>query len=147
MRETDAATDNPAAWGFAFAAFLLVLAATAASLFFSNVMKVPVCELCWYQRVALYPLIVIIGIGLFPWNPGMLRTAGALTAIGWLISVFHLLLIAGFIPESARPCVQGIPCSETHFDLFGLLNIPTLSLLTFSLVGALLYLAHRKQSS
>ena len=125
----------------------MALGATAASLFFSNVMKVPVCELCWYQRIALYPLIVIIGIGLFPWNPGMLRTAGALTAIGWLISVFHLLLIAGLIPESARPCVQGIPCSETHFYLFGLLNIPTLSLLTFSLVGALLYLGHRKQSS
>ena len=147
MRETDVATDASAAWGFAFAAFLLVMAATAASLFFSNVMKVPVCELCWYQRVALYPLIVIIGLGLFPWNPGMLRTAGVLTAIGWLVSVFHLLLIAGLIPESARPCVQGIPCSETHFSLFGLLNIPTLSLLTFSLVGALLYLAHRKQSS
>jgi disulfide bond formation protein DsbB len=147
VRETDAAIATQSAWVFAFAAFLLVMAATAASLFFSNVMKVPVCELCWYQRIALYPLIVIIGIGLFRWSPDMLRTAGTLTAIGWLISAFHLLLIAGLIPENARPCVQGIPCSETYFSVFGVLNIPTLSLLTFSLVGVLLYLAHRKQSS
>lgn len=144
---TDATTDNPGAWNFAFAAFLVAMAATAGSLFFSNVMSVPVCELCWYQRIALYPLVVIIGIGLFPWNPGMLRTAVTFTAIGWLTAVFHLLLIAGLIPENARPCIQGIPCSETHFYLFGLLNIPTLSLLTFGLIGALLCLAHRIETS
>ena len=147
MHENGAAPGNTNGWTFAFAAFLVVLAASAGSLFLSNVMTVPVCELCWYQRVALYPLVVVIGIGLFPWNPGMLRTAGALTAIGWLVAVFHLLLIAGLIPESARPCVQGIPCSETHFHLFGLLNIPTLSLITFSLVGVLLYLARRTEKT
>jgi disulfide bond formation protein DsbB len=147
VNKADVTQDNQAGWLFTFAAFLAAAVATASSLFFSNVMPVPVCELCWYQRIFLYPLVVILAIGLFPWNPGTLRTAGVFVVLGSLTSVFHLLLIAGLIPENAQPCVQGIPCSETHFYLFGLLNIPAMSLLTFGLIGALLYLAHRTETS
>jgi len=58
-----------------------------------------------------------------------------------------VLLVAGIIPASAQPCVQGIPCSETHVSLLGFLNIPTLSLLTFSAIAVLLFFAYRMESS
>ena len=144
MNKTNA--DNQAGWLLVFAACTLVLIATLGSLFFSEVMTVPVCKLCWYQRIALYPLVVILPFGLFPFDLRVLRIAGVFVAGGWLIGLFQLLVIAGVIPESIQPCIQGIPCSDTHIALFGFLNIPTLSFLAFSLISALLYFAYRTKT-
>ena len=140
-------TGSQAGWPLIFIAWFVVTIATAGSLFFSEVMEVPICELCWYQRVAMYPLVLILALSLFPYDPRVVRVAGALTAMGWLIALFQVFLVAGIIPEKIRPCVQGIPCSETHITLLGFLNIPTLSLLTFSLVGILLFLTYRIETS
>jgi len=134
-------------WTLLFVAWVLVSVATLGSLFFSEVMAVPVCELCWYQRIAMYPLVLILAIGLLPYDPRVLRYAAAFASLGWLIALFQVLLVAGVIPEGARPCVQGIPCSETHISLLGFLNIPTLSLLTFTVIGILLFYSHRLESS
>lgn len=130
-----------------FTAWIVVTIATLGSLFFSEVMDVPVCNLCWYQRVAMYPMVLILAVGLFPYDPGVLRTAGPLAAIGWLIALFQLLLIVGIVPESIQPCVKGIPCSETHLSILGFLNIPTLSFMTFSLIGVLLFFTRKMESS
>jgi len=129
-----------AGWYLLFAAWVLATIATLGSLFFSEIMAVPVCKLCWYQRIALYPLVIVLATSLFPYKPGVVRTAGVLVVLGWLIALFQVLLVAGVIPENVQPCVQGIPCSETHISLLGFLNIPVLSLLTFSLIGVLLFL-------
>ena len=134
-------------WQLVFAAWIVVTLATLGSLFFSEVMDIPVCALCWYQRISMYPLVLILAIGLFPYDPGMVRYAGPLAGAGWLIALFHVLLAAGIIPEKAQPCIQGIPCSETHISLLGFLNIPILSLITFSLVAVLLFFSHKTESS
>lgn len=147
MDSIDVNSSNSAGWSLLFAAWVLITVSTLGSLFFSEVMRVPVCELCWYQRIAMYPMVLILAIGLLPYDPKVLRYAAAFTATGWLIALFHVLLVAGIIPESAQPCVQGIPCSETHISLLGFLNIPTLSLLTFTSIGILLFYANRMESS
>lgn len=134
-------------WVLLFAAWILVTVATLGSLFFSEVVGVPVCVLCWYQRIAMYPLVLILAIGLFPFDVKVVRYAGALVIIGWLIALYQLLLIAGVIPEKAQPCVEGIPCSETHISILGLLNIPSLSLLTFSVLGVLLFYTRKMEES
>ena len=147
MNSKDAISSNPAGWSLLFVAWVLVTVSTLGSLFFSEVMGVPVCELCWYQRIAMYPLVLILAIGLLPYDPKVLRYAAVFTIPGWLIALFQVLLVAGIIPESAQPCVQGIPCSETHITLLGFLNIPTLSLLTFTTIGILLFYANRMEPS
>ena len=147
MSKTDLTQRTRTGWPLLFAAWILVTIATLGSLFFSEVMGIPVCELCWYQRVAMYPLVVILALGLFPYDPGVVRYAVPLVSVGWLIALYQVLLVIGIIPESAQPCVQGIPCSETHISLLGFLNIPILSVLTFTLVGFLLFYAHRTNSS
>ena len=134
-------------WTLLFAAWIVAAGATLGSLFFSEVMSVPVCVLCWYQRIAMYPLALILAIGLFPYDPKVVRYAGALAGAGWLTAMFHVLLVAGIIPERVQPCVQGIPCSETHISLLGFLSIPVMSLVTFTLIGVMLFTAHRMESS
>ena len=147
MSKTDPAQRTRTVWTLLFAAWILVTIATLGSLFFSEVMGIPVCELCWYQRVAMYPLVVILALGLFPYDPGVVRYAVPLVSIGWLIALYQVLLVIGIIPESAQPCVQGIPCSETHISLLGFLNIPTFSFLSFTLIGVLLFYAYKMESS
>ena len=147
VNNQDTKNNSQTAWYVLFAAWVLVTAATLGSLFFSEVMGVPVCVLCWYQRIAMYPLVVILAIGLFPFDPRVVRYAFAFVVIGWLLSFYQLLLIAGVIPERMQPCVQGIPCSETHIQVLGFFNIPSLSLVTFSIVSLLLFYLYRMEPS
>jgi disulfide bond formation protein DsbB len=142
MQETP---NSQPGWALVFTAWIVVTAAALTSLFFSEIMEVPVCVLCWYQRIAMYPLVLVLAIGLFPFDARVVRYGGALAAAGWLVALYHVLLIAGIIPESAQPCRQGIPCSETHIAMLGFLDIPTLSLLAFTLVGVLLFVTSRIQ--
>ena len=147
MDSKDVTSGTNTGWMLLFTVWILVTIATLGSLFFSEVMGVSICTLCWYQRVAMYPLVLILGIGLLPYDRKVLRYATGFAGVGWLIALFHVLLVAGIIPKAAQPCVQGIPCSESHISLLGFLNIPMLSLLTFTVIGLLLFYTHRMESS
>ncbi|MBF0310366.1 MAG: disulfide bond formation protein B [Magnetococcales bacterium] len=138
---------TPSGWMLLFLAWFLATGATLGSLFLSEIVGVPVCSLCWYQRIAMYPLALILAMALFPYDPKVVRYAAVLNAIGWLIALYQVLLVAGIIPEDLQPCVQGIPCSRTYFSLFGFLNIPLMALLTFTVIGLLLYYVKRMEST
>ncbi|GAA0818464.1 disulfide oxidoreductase [Colwellia asteriadis] len=134
------------AWYLLFSVWIIATAATLISLFLSEIVKLPVCVLCWYQRIALYPLVIVMPLALFPYDVKIIRYISGLVTFGWLVALYHVLLVAGIIPKSAQPCVQGIPCSETHINLLGFLNIPLMSLLTFTLIGLLLFIAYLQSS-
>jgi len=135
-----------AIWTPIFAAWLVAATSTLGALFFSLTMHLPPCDLCWYQRIFMFPLAVILPIGLFPLDLKVTRYALPLAGLGWLIALFHQLLVAGWIPKAATPCAQGIPCSETVVRWFGFLTIPILSLAAFSLIVALLVIAQFRSS-
>ncbi|TWX49236.1 disulfide bond formation protein B [Colwellia hornerae] len=147
MNDISANNTLPKAWLLLFSVWVLATISMLASLFFSEVVKLPVCSLCWYQRIAMYPLVVILPMALFPFDIKVTRYVGVLVLFGWLTALFHVLLVAGFIPKSAQPCVQDIPCSATHLNVFGFLNMPMMSLLTFSLMALLLFFITKSESS
>lgn len=133
-------------WTLIFVCWLLACVSTLGSLFLSEVMGYVPCILCWYQRIFMYPLVLILPAGLFPFDRNVVRYAAPLSAVGTLLAVFHLLLVAGYIPESIKPCVRGIPCSEVQVQWFGFLTIPLLSALSFLLITALLIVTHMRSS-
>lgn len=134
------------AWTLIFGAWLVASVSTLGALFFGEVMKLPPCVLCWYQRICMFPLVLILPIGLFPFDRKVVRYALPLAVPGGLFAVFHLLLIAGVIPESIKPCTQGVPCSEKVIEWFGFVTIPLLSVVAFSTIIALLIAAHFRSS-
>ena len=141
---TSAADPNPApGWSALFAAWLVATIATAGSLFFSQVMELPPCSLCWYQRIFMFPLPIVLLTGLLPYDPRAARYGLPLALVGAAIALWHTLLYIGLLPESAAPCVQGVSCSQPTFELFGVLSIPLLSLLAFLAVAGLLLLSRR----
>lgn len=131
-----------AAWTLVFLCWLIASASALGALFFSEVMQLPPCVLCWYQRIFIFPLVLLLPVGLFPFDAKVVRYALPLTLVGWLLALFHVLLVAGVIPEEIRPCTQGVPCSEVQIQWLGFVNIPLLSLMAFSTLNALLIAAH-----
>jgi disulfide bond formation protein DsbB len=138
--------DTDAEWSILFASWLLAAGATLGSLFFSEVMELPPCSLCWMQRVFMFPLAIILLIGLFPFDARVARYGLPLSTIGAAVALYHLLLQLGVIPESAAPCQQGVSCSEAQVAIFGFVSIPMLSLLVFAGVTGLLWFLKRRSS-
>ena len=139
---TAADTPTSPAWRLLFAAWLLAALSTLGALFLGEIMGLPICTLCWYQRMAMFPLALILPLGLFPFDRQLIRAGLLLAVPGGLIAAFHQLLVDGLIPASLKPCQQGIPCSETVISWFGFVTIPLLSLLAFAVLIALLVAAH-----
>jgi disulfide bond formation protein DsbB len=142
IRTSPRAYDDATAWTLIFAAWLVASASTLGALFLGEVMQLPPCVLCWYQRIFMFPLVLILPLGLFPFDRKVVRYALPLAVLGWLIAVFHLLVIAGMIPESIQPCTQGVPCSEKVIEWFGFVTIPLLSATAFSTIIALFVLTY-----
>lgn len=133
-----------AGWLLAFLAWLVAAVSTLAALFLGEVMGYTPCVLCWYQRICMFPLVLILAAGLFPLDRRVVRYALPLALAGWLLAVFHWGVASGLIPERATPCSQGVPCSVDQVIWFGFLTLPMLSVLAFSLIIALLGLVHYK---
>jgi disulfide bond formation protein DsbB len=116
------------------------------SLFFSHVMEFAPCVLCWYQRIFLFPLVIVLAVGLFPFDKRVVKYTLPLAIVGWLTAAYHNLLYAGIIPENIQPCSRGVSCTEEYIELFGFLSIPMLSLLSFTSIIVLLIILLRRIS-
>jgi disulfide bond formation protein DsbB len=130
------------AWTLLFGAWLLSCVATLGAMFLSEIMKIPPCSLCWYQRIFMFPLAILLPLGLFPLDRRIVRYTLPLALLGWLVGAFHLLLMHGVIPESLKPCSQGVPCTDIQIEWFGFVTIPLLSLLSFTIIVGLLSAAY-----
>ncbi len=123
------------AWGAATLAM-------AGSLYFSEVANYTPCTLCWYQRIAMYPLVLILGIAAFRRDIGIRIYAIPLATVGAVISGYHYLL--EWFPEiDTGACTVGIPCTQVWFREFGFVSLPLLALIAFGLVIALLLIPVR----
>lgn len=129
---------NGVGWRFIFASWLVATISTGGSLFFSEVMDLVPCVLCWYQRIFMFPLAVILLVGLHPLDVRVARYALPLALIGLSFTVYHCFLFYGLIPENLRPCSQGVSCSDATMELFGFLPIPLLSLAAYLTIVILL---------
>lgn len=124
-----------------YLAWLIAIAGTIGSLYFSQVLHLPPCILCWYQRIFMYPLVFIIGIGLWRNNRELPLYVLPLSLIGLGIAVYHNLLYYHIIPESLAPCSLGVSCTTKQIEWLGFITIPLLSLIGFTLVNACMVLA------
>ena len=126
-----------------FVVWLVSLVATLGSLFFSEVMLLPPCVLCWYQRVFMYPLVVVSTIGLVWRDAGSTRYAWPLVAGGLVVAAYHNLLYYHLIPESITPCTTGVSCTSRQIEWLGFITIPLLSLIAFLTIAGNLLLLRR----
>lgn len=104
---------------------------TLGSLFFSEILKLPPCVLCWYQRICIYPIVVIVAVCIWKKDKNLPFFVLPLSLVGTAFSIYHNLLYYKIIPESLTPCINGISCTTKQLELFGVVTIPLLALLAF----------------
>lgn len=118
--------------------------ATAGSLYFSEIAGYTPCVLCWYQRICMYPLVILFFISLIREDRKVYYYALPLSVIGTGVAVYHNLLYYGFIQNEGL-CKAGVSCTEKFIEWFGFVTIPFLSLLAF-LVIILCMLVYMKKN-
>jgi disulfide bond formation protein DsbB len=128
------------------AAAIVALLAMAGSLYFSEIAHYTPCVLCWYQRIAMYPLVLLLGIAAIRRDVGIRVYAIPLASIGAVIATYHYLLEWGVVPDSGA-CVVGIPCTQVWFRQFGFISLPFLALTAFLLIIAFLLIPYRRRSA
>lgn len=133
---------GPSAYGLAW---FVALLATTGSLYFSEVAGFEPCRLCWYQRIAMYPLVAIIAVAIVRRDPRPYLYVLPLSLAGLAIALYHNLLYFGVIPEGVSACRSGVSCTTRFFEWFGFITIPFLSLTAFSVISVLMLVHWRTQ--
>jgi disulfide bond formation protein DsbB len=131
-----------ALWGYElWSAFVVAAIATGGSLFFSEIAGFVPCELCWYQRICMYPLSIILLLAAAAGDYRVARYVLPLPVVGAGVSVYHLLVENGVVGQSSA-CLVSAPggCATKWIDEFGYMTIPTLALTGFVLLIELLVL-------
>lgn len=120
-------------------AFLIALAATLGALFIGEVLGRMPCTLCWYQRIAMFPLVVVFGVALWRDDLSARLTAWPLAVAGLAVAFWHSGLYAGAIPQAIVPCTQDGPsCTDAAAQTVLGLPLPYLSLAAFAAILVLL---------
>ncbi|MCM3728318.1 disulfide oxidoreductase [Neobacillus cucumis] len=126
-------------------AWLAAIIAALGSLYFSEVMHYIPCMLCWYQRIFMYPLTIILGIAFYRNDQGIYRYVLPLSIIGMLISAYHTLLQKLPYLQQFEMCTTGVPCSKDYINWLGFITIPLLAFIAFTIITVSLLILARRQ--
>lgn len=119
--------------------------ATGGSLFYSEVMGFPPCPLCWYQRIAMYPLVVILGVTIWKRDDKHVRAyVLPLTIIGGLIALYQCAMTYGWIEEVPCSVTQTVSCTIRWVNYYGFITIPLMALVAF-IVITLSVIFHKRE--
>ena len=137
----DVALSQVGPYAISFAATVAAVA-MAGSLYLSEVANFPPCKLCWYQRIAMYPLVPILGLAAWRRDAAVRVYVLPIVVLGGLISTYHMAL-ERFPSLETGACDPNNPCSLIWVERFGYLTIPTMALSAFALVATLMLVAGR----
>lgn len=125
-----------------YAAWIVSIVAFLGSITFSEVLKLTPCKLCWIQRVFMFPLVFILGVGIIFKDTKVPFYVLPLSLSGLAVSFYHVLLYRGILPEAKGFCEAGISCTTKYVEFFGFLSIPMMAFLGFLFISALMFYYH-----
>lgn len=112
----------------------VALAAMLGSLFFSEIMQFAPCKLCWYQRILMYPLAIILGIAAVRKDTKIYLYTLPLSIWGMGISAYHYLMQKTSLFQEAATACGPVPCDVDYIDWLGFITIPLLAFVAFFLI-------------
>lgn len=123
-------------------ALLVAVTATLGSLYYSEIRHFLPCTLCWYQRILMYPLVIIILVGIVERDRFLPAFVLPFSIIGMFVSGYHYLVEWG-VTESPAACSVTIPCSYRWVNYFGFISIPLMAFTAFVLITILMFAIRR----
>jgi disulfide bond formation protein DsbB len=123
-----------------YLAWIQALTAMLGSLYYSEIKHYTPCSLCWYQRILMYPLVLIIAVGILRKDKNLPYYVLPLSILGWFTALYHILLQKGILPEAVAPCSIGASCATKYTGYFGFITIPVMSFTAFTVINICMYL-------
>jgi disulfide bond formation protein DsbB len=114
--------------------WLTAIISTMGSLYFSEVRHFIPCTLCWYQRILMYPLVIILGIAFYESDKRIYRYTLPLSIIGMILSGYHTALQKIPSLQQFEMCKTGVPCSVDYLNWFGFITIPMMAFVGFTII-------------
>lgn len=128
-----------------FGAWATAVIAMAGSLYFSEIRGYEPCELCWYQRILMYPLVIVLGIASVKKDAAQWLYVLPISLIGVGVSLYHYLIQkTAFFAESSPSCGR-VPCTGEYINAFGFITIPFLALTGFTIISVLMIILAAKK--
>ncbi|MED0657715.1 disulfide oxidoreductase [Anoxybacillus ayderensis] len=121
------------------AAWIVAFIATLGSLYFSEVLKFIPCELCWYQRIFMYPQVFLLGMAFVRKELAIARYTLMLSVIGGTISSYHYLIQKVTFFRNTAPSCGIVPCTGDYLNWLGFITIPFLALIAFIFISIISY--------
>lgn len=116
--------------------WVVSLTATLGSLYFSEIRGYVPCTLCWYQRILMYPIVLITTVAFIQKNAKIALTTAVFSSIGAVTSLYHYgLQKLDFLQDSAPACGM-VPCTGEYINWLGFITIPFLALTAFLIIAA-----------
>ena len=122
-------------------ATMVAVGATLGSLYFSEIRNFVPCDYCWYQRIAMYPLAIILLIATIRRDKNIIPYALTLSLSGMVLSVYHYQL--QLFPEQSSSCGLDASCTYRWIEVFGFVTIPLLALTSFAFISMILLVTPR----
>ena len=128
-------------------AWIIALISSLAVLFIGEVLGQTPCILCWFQRAFMFPLAIVLGLGLW-WQDSRVGRYGVALALGGAaVAMYHIGLYVGLIPEALQPCTAtGPSCTDDNQLVFGI-PIPLMALVAFTIIGVLSALSLKEKQT
>jgi disulfide bond formation protein DsbB len=123
-------------------AFLVALTATLGSLYYSEIRHFTPCTLCWYQRILMYPLVIITLVGIVERDEFLPNYVLPFSLIGIVVSSYHYLIEWGVV-SNPTGCQVTIPCNFRWVNYFGFISIPLMALTAFVLITIIMLATKR----
>jgi disulfide bond formation protein DsbB len=127
-----------------FVAWAASVIAMFGSLYFSEIRQYEPCELCWYQRIVMYPFVIILGIANVKKDYSISLYSMVLSIIGACISLYHYSLQKISLLSDVAPSCGRIPCTGQYINWFGFITIPFLALIAFIIIFVCSFLIWKK---
>jgi len=128
---------------YLYFAWAVAIVATLGSFYLGEVLGLTPCPLCWYQRLAMWPLVLLLGLAVFKQAEGLLKASLILSLVGLAVAFYHNWIYYQITSDYLLPCSLNAPCAARQFAWFGFIDIPQLSLAAFMVVVASL-IAYRR---
>ncbi len=131
------ADDFLAKQGIVFA-FIITLTATLGSLFYSEIANYTPCELCWYQRIFMYPQVILFGLAWLRKESQIIKYNLSLSIFGFIFALYHSYIAAGATTSGFCSIAGGVSCLQRYVYVFNYITIPIMALAAFSLIIVIL---------
>lgn len=125
-------------------AFLVALAATSGSLFYSEIAQYTPCLLCWWQRIFMYPQVLLIALGIMKNDKHIADYSIGMSSVGFIIALYHYYIQLG--GKTFLTCGQvgfSASCTQRFTMEFGYITIPMMSLTAFAAILLLMRISKR----